>query len=84
MIVTLIAFVVTVGAFALRIGVSPVYPGLVIAGMIGNTIDRLRFGAARDFIRTPLAIVNVADLAVVFGIVLIAMALLLRVRRLAV
>jgi lipoprotein signal peptidase len=75
MVVTLGLFVGTIGLFAVRIGVSPVYPALIVAGMIGNTLDRIRYGAARDFIRTPFAIVNVADLAVLIGVIAFTAAL---------
>jgi signal peptidase II len=44
-------------------------PALLIAGALGNLIDRVALGAVRDFLVTPWAIINVADVAVVVGLV---------------
>ncbi|HEY5171609.1 MAG TPA: signal peptidase II [Acidimicrobiia bacterium] len=63
------AFLALVARPAVALGVSPLAPALIIGGMLGNALDRIRFGAARDFIVTPWAIVNVADLAVAAGMV---------------
>ena len=41
----------------------------VAGGMIGNTLDRIRLGSVRDFLVTPWAIVNIADIAVAAGII---------------
>jgi lipoprotein signal peptidase len=60
---------VTVGPLAARNDMSPGIPALITAGMLSNTIDRIRLGAVRDFIVTPWAIINVADLCVIAGIV---------------
>ena len=54
---------------------------LVIGGGLANTLDRARFGAVRDFIRTPWAIVNVADLCVVAGVVLLSVLGVMRLAR---
>ena len=49
--------------------------GLIIGGAIGNVIDRLRFGYVVDFIKTfggRFPVFNVADSAVVIGVILMA------------
>ena len=76
------AFLVVARALATRFGVSVLLPALVAGGTLGNTLDRLRLGAVRDFMATPWAIINVADLAVAAGVVGLAIALAVRVRRL--
>jgi lipoprotein signal peptidase len=43
-------------------------PGAVIGGAASNLADRFMFGAVRDFIPTPLVIFNVADVAVLCGV----------------
>ena len=45
----------------------PIAAALIVGGMLGNTLDRIRFGVARDFLTTPWAIVNLADIAVASG-----------------
>ena len=50
--------------------------GLVIGGAVGNVIDRVRFGAVADFLDFHVAgfhwpAFNVADSAIVIGVVLI-------------
>lgn len=67
-VAVLAAFLALVAGPAVALGVSPLAPALIVGGMLGNALDRIRFGAARDFIVTPWAIVNVADLAVAAGI----------------
>jgi lipoprotein signal peptidase len=49
-------------------------PGLLIGGALSNLVDRLLFGSVRDFIATPLIVVNVADLAVAAGLIGLALA----------
>jgi lipoprotein signal peptidase len=61
---------------AMAFGVPPAIPALIAGGMLGNLVDRVRLGAARDFITTPWAIVNLADLAVAVGLVAFVVALL--------
>ena len=82
--VVLVAFLVMVDGLASRFEISAFLPALVAGGMIGNTLDRIRFGAARDFLVTPWAIVNLADFAVAIGILGIAFTLAARVPRLRV
>jgi lipoprotein signal peptidase len=81
-IVMLSLFLVVIGRRAVQVGVSPSFPALIIGGGISNTFDRVHVGAVRDFIATPWAVVNVADLAVLGGIVALGVAVLLRVRSL--
>jgi lipoprotein signal peptidase len=53
-----------------RAGRLPAWvPGAVIGGAASNLGDRVMFGAVRDFIPTPLVIFNVADIAVLSGVV---------------
>ena len=81
-VVVLAAFLLFVARPAVAFGVSPIAPALIVGGMFGNALDRIRFGAARDFLVTPWAIVNVADLAVATGIVAFAVAVAWRLYRL--
>jgi lipoprotein signal peptidase len=81
-LVVLGAFLVMVDGLASRFEIPALLPALVAGGMIGNTLDRMRFGAARDFLVTPWAIVNLADFAVAIGILGIAFTLASRVPRL--
>ena len=51
---------------------------LALGGAVGNLVDRLFFGAVRDFVYIRyFAVFNVADCAIVVGVGLIALALLL-------
>jgi signal peptidase II len=68
-------FLATLAPLAARYGVSPGIPALIAAGMLGNLIDRIRLGAVRDFIVTPWAIINVADVCVIAGILALVIAL---------
>jgi lipoprotein signal peptidase len=63
-------------------GISPVLPALIAGGMLGNVLDRARFGAVRDFIPTPFAIINLADVAVMVGVVALGLGLAFRARHL--
>jgi len=69
LVVAMVLFVGVVGRLACRIGVSPVLPALVAGGMIGNGLDRALLGAVRDFLPTPFAIINLADITVIIGII---------------
>jgi lipoprotein signal peptidase len=77
-------FVLVIGRWTVQLGISPVFPALIAGGGIANAMDRVRLGAVRDFIATPLAVVNVADIAVLGGAVALFLALILRVRSLRV
>jgi signal peptidase II len=51
--------------------------GLVVGGALGNLADRIRIGAAIDFVDPPLwPAFNVADIAIVMGVGLLVLALL--------
>jgi signal peptidase II len=51
--------------------------GLILGGIVGNLIDRLRFGGVTDFISIGWwPAFNIADSAVVVGVILIAYFLL--------
>ena len=76
------AFLVVADALASRFGISVFLPALVAGGTIGNTLDRIRLGSVRDFLVTPWAIINLADVAVAVGVVGLAIALASRVPRL--
>ena len=76
------AFLVVARTLATRFGISMLLPALVAGGALGNTLDRLRLGSVRDFMVTPWAIINVADLAVAAGVIGLAIALAVRVPRL--
>jgi len=51
--------------------------GLILGGTIGNLIDRLRFGYITDFIDVGIwPIFNIADSAIVVGVIIFAYSLL--------
>ncbi len=59
---------------------SMVALGLILGGIIGNLIDRLRFGGVTDFISIGWwPSFNIADSALVAGTILLALSLLLLV-----
>ena len=66
---TLGVFLAVIGRWALRSGIPPTIPALVVGGLLGNVLDRARYGAVRDFIHTPWLIINLADIAVTAGLV---------------
>ena len=72
-VVLLAAFIGLVGlggytvCSALKGRLAAWVPGLLIGGAIGNLVDRLLFGAVRDFLVTPIGIMNLADLALLLG-----------------
>jgi lipoprotein signal peptidase len=74
-LLVMVAFIAFVARPAVAFGVSPIAPALIVGGMLGNAIDRVRLGAARDFVTTPWAIVNLADIAVATGIVAFVLAI---------
>src|SRR4051812_40121304 len=76
------AFVGVASLLVTRLGVSAFLPALIAGGTIGNTLDRMRLGSVRDFVHTPWAIINLADIAVAIGVLGIALALAVRVPRL--
>ena len=56
---------------------------LIAGGMVGNTLDRIRFGSVRDFLVVPGAIVNLADLAVAAGMIALVVMLAVQIPRAA-
>ena len=73
--IVMIAFFALIARPRSRSGCPRSIPALIVGGMLGNALDRIRYGAARDFLRTPWAIVNLADLAVAAGIVALVVSL---------
>ena len=71
-------FVIVIVPLAFRFGLPAWIPGLVLGGALSNMIDRARFGGVRDFISTRWAIINVADLFVIAGVLIIPALLLTR------
>ena len=43
-------------------------PALVVGGALSNLLDRLLFGAVRDFLAIAQIVINLADLAVLAGV----------------
>ncbi len=55
--------------------------GIILSGTFSNLIDRIFFGGVRDFISLRFihfAIFNIADMAIVFGVIILAVYLLIR------
>ena len=55
--------------------------GLVIGGLLGNLLDRMIFGYVRDFISLKFGsyyypIFNIADIAIVVGVIIIIIAII--------
>ncbi len=80
-LVVLACFALVVVPIAVRLRIPTWIPALVIGGGLANTLDRARFGVVRDFIRTPWAIVNVADLCVIAGVAFLIVLGLMRLSR---
>ena len=73
-----IAYTLPAGHLAMRITL-----GVILGGAIGNLIDRLRQGYVTDFLDFgPWPVFNVADMAVVFGAITLAMLMLREEREL--
>lgn len=49
--------------------IRPSVLGLLLGGVFGNLIDRVALGYVRDFVWVPFVVINLADLAIVSGIV---------------
>jgi signal peptidase II len=78
-VVTIVTMALLLGYFALHTQRSGLWlvVGLVIGGALGNLADRVRIGAAIDFIDPPLwPAFNLADVAIVVGVVWLAASLL--------
>lgn len=53
--------------------------GVILSGTLSNLLDRVIFGGVRDFISLRFihfAIFNIADMAIVFGVIILAIYLL--------
>jgi lipoprotein signal peptidase len=81
-LVVLVAFLALLIPTASALGIPPSVAALITGGLLSNTLDRVRFGAARDFLTTPWAIVNLADIAVATGIIAFVVAATWRIHRL--
>jgi lipoprotein signal peptidase len=71
-------FLTLIGRWAIQIGLPAIVPALIAGGMVGNVADRLLLGGVRDFLVTPWAICNLADIAIAAGIVALGLSFLLR------
>src|SRR5260370_34488068 len=54
---------------AIRGNVPGWVPGMVIGGAVANLLDRLIFGAVHDWLYLPKVAVNLADIAVIGGVI---------------
>ena len=77
-IAVLAVFAAVIVPLGHRVGLPPWIPGLVLGGALSNMIDRARFGGVRDFIATRWAIINVADLFVIAGVLILPTLLAIR------
>jgi lipoprotein signal peptidase len=73
MVLVMAAGIAAAGGYALHAaarGRLPAWvPGLLVGGASSNLADRLLLGSVRDFLATPWAIVNLADLAVLAAVI---------------
>jgi lipoprotein signal peptidase len=81
-LLVLIGFMGVVGRWAVQIGIPPMIPTLVGAGIAAHAIDRIRFGSVRDFLSTGWLIIDVGDVAVILGLVTLGVAFAIRMRQL--
>jgi signal peptidase II len=80
-VVTIATMVLLLGYFAIHAARPGLWlvVGLVIGGALGNLADRVRIGAAIDFLDPPLwPAFNLADVAIVGGVAWLAIALLMQ------
>jgi signal peptidase II len=65
--------IIAFGGYTAReatLGTVPIWvPGLLIGGALGNLADRLLFGAVHDWLDLGKVVVNLADLAVLVGLI---------------
>ena len=54
---------------AVRANLPAWVPGLLIGGAVANLLDRLLFGAVHDWLYLPKVDINLADVAVVLGLI---------------
>ena len=78
-VAVLLGFLGIIGRWAVQLDISPMIPALVAGGLVAHTIDRIRFGAVRDFLATGWLIIDVGDLAIVTGLVALMVAFAWRV-----
>jgi lipoprotein signal peptidase len=65
--------------YAVHRGRLPAWvPGLLVGGAASNLLDRLLLGSVRDFLVTPWAVINLADLAVLVAVLAAILAHLVR------
>ena len=79
LVLTLVTMAVLLGYFAVRTNDQGAWLaiGLVMGGAAGNLIDRIRLGAAIDFIDPPAwPAFNIADVAIVTGVFLLGLSIL--------
>lgn len=79
LVLTLGALSLLVGYFAAHAGRPELWlpVGLVVGGALGNLADRVRMGAAVDFLDPPLwPAFNLADIAIVIGVALFVLLIL--------
>jgi signal peptidase II len=73
MVLVMAVGIVAVGSYLLRATVRGEVPawvtGLILGGAIANLADRATSGSVRDFIATPWLIANIADVAVLAGLI---------------
>ena len=81
-VVVLFCFLAVVGRLSVQIGISALIPAMISGGILAHVSDRALFGHVRDFIHTGWLIIDFADVAIVAGIVWLAVAFTLRLRAL--
>lgn len=73
LILTMTAALIIFGAYLIHLmnqgRIPPLVIALLVGGAVGNLIDRILLGSVRDFIPTPWLIFNIADVALVLGII---------------
>jgi len=82
MLFVMCVFIAVIGRWAVQLGISPVAPALICGGFIAHMTDRARFGAVRDFLQLGKYVIDIADIAVVIGIVALVIAAVTRVSEL--
>ena len=71
-------FLTLIGRWAIQIGLPAIVPALIAGGMVGNVFDRVLLGGVRDFLVTPWAICNLADIAIAAGLVALGFCFVVR------
>lgn len=67
--VGIVAFGVHLVRETLRRRLDPWLTALVMGGALSNLVDRLLGGSVRDFLATPWVVFNLADVAVLVGLI---------------